>query len=193
MEIVFATHNQHKAFEARGILGDAYTLKDLRQIGCVSDIPETADTLKGNALQKAQFVVDHYHVNCFADDTGLEIEALDGKPGVYSARYAGENCSSSDNMNKVLREMEGMTNRKACFKTVIALILNDKTYFFEGRIDGQITTTPRGAEGFGYDPIFVPDGYDKTFAELSADVKNQISHRGIAMQKLMAFLQQNVK
>ncbi|MCQ2283942.1 MAG: non-canonical purine NTP diphosphatase [Bacteroidales bacterium] len=188
MEIVFATHNQHKTQEAKAIVGPNWTLKDLHEIGCHTDIPETADTLMGNALQKAQFVVGHYHMNCFADDTGLEIESLDGRPGVFSARYAGEKCSFADNVNKVLSEMKGMTNRKACFKTVIALILDGETYYFEGRVDGQITTEPHGEGGFGYDPIFLPDGYDKTFAELGMDVKNKISHRGRAMQKLMAFL-----
>lgn len=188
MEIVFATHNKHKAEEARAILGSQWELKDLREIGCLTDIPETADTLKGNALQKAQFVVDHYQVNCFADDTGLEIEALNGRPGVYSARYAGEGCSFADNMNKVLQEMEGVSNRKACFKTVIALVLDGQVHYFEGRVDGQITTEQHGNEGFGYDPIFLPDGYTQTFAEMPADEKNKISHRGRAMQKLIDFL-----
>lgn len=193
MEIVFATHNQHKAAEAREILGKDWLLKDLREIGCLTDIPETADTLKGNALQKAQFVVDNYHINCFADDTGLEIEALNGRPGVYSARYAGEHCSFSDNMNKVLQEMQGVTNRKACFKTVIALILDGEVFYFEGRVDGVITTEPHGSEGFGYDPIFLPDGFNQTFAEMPAHEKNQISHRGRAMRKLIAFLNEHSK
>ena len=188
MEIIFATHNQHKTQEARAILGDNWTLKNLHDIGCEEEIPETADTLPGNALQKAQYVVDHFHTNCFADDTGLEIEALDGRPGVYSARYAGEHCTYQDNVNKVLEEMRGMTNRKACFKTVIALILDGETHLFEGRVDGTIIETQRGASGFGYDPVFVPDGYDQTFAEMGDELKNSISHRARAMQKLMGFL-----
>lgn len=187
MEIIFATHNQHKTEEVRAILGPDYQIKNLPDIGC-PDIPETADTLKGNALQKAQYVVDHYHCNCFADDTGLEIEALDGRPGVYSARYAGEGCSYQDNVRKVLAEMEGMTNRRACFKTVIALILDCEQYFFEGRIDGEILTEQRGTDGFGYDPIFKPLGFRQTFAEMSAIAKNTISHRGRAMQQLKEFL-----
>ena len=188
MDIIFATHNQHKTQEARAILGDNWTLKNLHDIGCEEEIPETADTLQGNALQKAQYVVDHFHANCFADDTGLEIEALNGRPGVYSARYAGEHCTYQDNVNKVLEEMQGMTNRKACFKTVVALILDGETYLFEGRVDGKIIETPRGTSGFGYDPVFMPDGYDQTFAEMGDELKNSISHRARAMQKLMEFL-----
>ena len=188
MELIFATHNQHKTQEARAILGEKWTLKNLHDIGCEEEIPETTDTLQGNALQKAQYVVDHFHTNCFADDTGLEIEALDGRPGVYSARYAGEHCTYQDNVNKVLEEMHGMTNRKACFKTVVALILDGETYLFEGRVDGTIIETPRGTNGFGYDPVFVPDGYDQTFAEMGDEEKNSISHRARAMQKLMEFL-----
>ena len=188
MELIFATHNQHKTQEARAILGEKWTLKNLHDIGCEEEIPETTDTLQGNALQKAQYVVDHFHTNCFADDTGLEIEALDGRPGVYSARYAGEHCTYQDNVNKVLEEMQGMTNRKACFKTVIALILDGETYLFEGRVDGTIIETQRGTNGFGYDPVFVPDGYDQTFAEMGDEEKNSISHRARAMQKLMEFL-----
>lgn len=187
MEIIFATHNQHKTEEVRAILGPDYQVKNLHDLGC-PEIPETADTLKGNALQKAQYVVDHYHVNCFADDTGLEIEALDDRPGIYSARYAGEGCSYQDNVRKVLAEMEGMTNRKACFKTVIALILEGETYFFEGRVDGVILTEQRGTDGFGYDPIFRPAGFRQTFAEMSALSKNTISHRGRAIQQLKTFL-----
>ena len=192
MEIIFATHNLHKTEEVRAILGPNYQIRNLPELGC-PDIPETADTLKGNALQKAQYVVDHYHVNCFADDTGLEVEALDGRPGVYSARYAGEGCSYQDNVRKMLNEMRGMNNRKACFKTVIALILNGEQYFFEGRVDGQILTEQRGTDGFGYDPIFLPDGFDQTFAEMDAAAKNAISHRGRAMQQLKTFLSNYTK
>lgn len=187
MEIVFATHNVFKTEEAREILGPNFNVVNLRDLGC-PEIPETADTLTGNAIQKARFVVDKYGCNCFADDTGLEIEALDNRPGVYSARYAGENCSFEDNMNKVLLEMQEITNRKACFKTVICLILNDNEYLFEGRVDGIITEIKHGAKGFGYDPIFLPDGYNKTFAEMDAEEKNNISHRGRAMRKLIEFL-----
>ncbi len=188
MNLVFATHNQHKVHEIRAIAGPQWNIVCLSDLGCTEEIPETADTLQGNALQKAQFVYDRFHVNCFADDTGLEIEALNGRPGIYSARYAGEQCSFLDNMNKVLSEMEGLTNRKACFKTVIALILDDQTYYFEGRIDGTIIENPRGDAGFGYDPVFVPDGYNKTFAEMDETEKNRISHRGLAIAKLLAFL-----
>lgn len=187
MEIVFATHNQHKTEEVRAILGADYRILNLPELGC-PDIPETADTLKGNALQKAQYVADHYGRNCFADDTGLEVLALDGRPGVYSARYAGEGCSYQDNVLKLLGEMQGVTDRRACFKTVVALILNGETYFFEGRVDGIILPEQRGTDGFGYDPVFLPDGYDQTFAEMSPATKNSISHRGRAIQQLAAFL-----
>ncbi|MDL2296334.1 non-canonical purine NTP diphosphatase [Bacteroidales bacterium OttesenSCG-928-B11] len=188
MNIIFATHNQHKTEEVRQIAGNKFTILNLHDIGCRDDIPETADTLQGNALQKAQYVVDKFGIDCFADDTGLEIEALNGAPGVYSARYAGAACNFQDNLEKVLREMEGVENRRACFKTVIALILNGKQHFFEGRIDGIITAAPRGTNGFGYDPIFQPDGYEKTFAQMTDDEKNKISHRGIATEKLMALM-----
>lgn len=187
MDIIFATHNLNKAEEVSAILGPDYHVKNLREIGC-PEIPETADTLQGNALQKAQYVFDHYHVNCFADDTGLEVEALDGRPGVYSARYAGEGCSYQDNVLKMLEEMRGVTNRKACFKTVIALILDGKKYFFEGRVEGEIMTEQHGTDGFGYDPIFKPLGFRQTYAEMSLLSKNTISHRARAMQQLKEFL-----
>ncbi len=192
MEIVFATHNLHKTEEVRAILGQEYHILNLPELGC-PDIPETADTLKGNALQKAQYVVNHYHCNCFADDTGLEVEALGNQPGVYSARYAGEGCSYQDNVRKLLAEMRGMTNRKACFKTVVALILDGKQYFFEGRVDGIILPEQRGTDGFGYDPVFLPDGHDKTFAEMDAATKNSISHRGRAIRQLATFLLEHGK
>lgn len=188
MELIFATHNQHKTNEARAIIGDSFFIKNLKELGCFTEIPETADTLSGNALQKAKFVQENYGLNCFADDTGLEIEVLGNKPGVFSARYAGEHCSFQDNVDKVLKNMEGLSNRKACFKTVIALILDNQEYLFEGRINGKITEGTRGITRFGYDPIFIPDGYDSTFAELGDEIKNHISHRGIAMRKLMDFL-----
>lgn len=188
MEFIFATHNQHKTIEAIEILGETFQLKNLKDIGCLTEIPETADTLTGNALQKARYVHEHYHCNCFADDTGLEVEALDGRPGVYSARFAGEHCSYQDNVDKLLREMEGKTNRNACFKTVVALIIDDKEYLFEGRVDGYIVEQQRGTAGFGYDPVFLPKGFDKTFAEMGDEDKNAISHRGRAMRELVDFL-----
>ena len=188
MELVFATHNRHKLQEAVAIAGASFVVKGLDELGCFEEIPETADSLMGNALQKAEYIHKKYNVNCFSDDTGLEIEALGGRPGVYSARYAGENCSFQDNVRKVMSELQGIENRNACFKTVVALILDNQTYYFEGRVDGEIITEERGAAGFGYDPIFRPLGFNQTFAEMSEADKNAISHRGRAMQKLMDFL-----
>ena len=190
MNLIFATHNSHKTDEIRKIVGDLCTVLNLHDIGCAEEIPETSDSLQGNALQKAQYVNDKYGLDCFADDTGLEIDALEGKPGVYSARYAGEHCSFQDNINKVLSEMEGIENRRAAFTTVIALLYDGEKYFFEGRIDGEITKKQSGTEGFGYDPIFKPNGYNQTFAALGEDEKNRISHRAIAMQKLLTFLKE---
>lgn len=190
MKLIFATHNKHKLEEARAIAGACFTIEGLTEIGLNEEIPETGNTLQENALQKARFVFERYHTDCFADDTGLEIEALDGRPGVYSARYAGEHCSYMDNVHKVLDELQGETNRRACFKTVIALILNGKEYLFEGRVDGEIITEIKGDKGFGYDPVFKPNSYPLTFAELGEEVKNKISHRGRAMQKLMEFLRE---
>ena len=181
--IVFATNNSHKLEEVRAIVSGVINVVSLSDIGCHDDIPETADTLEGNALLKARFVKDRYGYDCFADDTGLEVEALDGNPGVYSARYAGDEHDSNANMDKLLSELEGEQNRKARFRTVIALIMNGKEEFFEGIVIGQIIEEKRGKTGFGYDPIFMPDGYDETFAELGADIKNKISHRGIATRK----------
>lgn len=189
MELYFATHNRHKLQEAVAIAGASCVVKGLDELGCFEEIPETADSLLGNALQKSEYVYEKFGVNCFSDDTGLEIEALGGRPGVYSARYAGEHCSYQDNVDKVMREMQGITNRKACFKTVISLIINGEKYFFEGRVDGEIITEQRGKGGFGYDPIFKPDGFEQTFAEMDEKAKNAISHRGRAMEKLSAFLQ----
>lgn len=189
MELFFATHNRHKLQEAVAIAGASCVVKGLDELGCFEEIPETADSLLGNALQKSEYVYEKFGVNCFSDDTGLEIEALGGRPGVYSARYAGEHCSYQDNVDKVMREMQGITNRKACFKTVISLIINGEKYFFEGRVDGEIITEQRGSGGFGYDPIFKPDGFEQTFAEMDEKAKNAISHRGRAMEKLSAFLQ----
>jgi len=219
MKIVFATNNQHKLSEIRNILGESFEILSLKDIGCDVDIPETGTTLEENALQKAQYVYDHYHIDCFADDTGLEVEALNGAPGVYSARYASMACNTSStsdtsmtsstttpashdseaNMARLLRELANNNNRHARFRTVIALIQKKNVcpcgctsikeiHQFEGIVDGQIIRERRGGEGFGYDPIFQPDGYDQTFAELGMDIKNQISHRARAVAKLAEFL-----
>lgn len=188
-KLVFATNNAHKLEEVSAILGDKIELLSLKDIGCHTDIPETADTLEGNALLKSSYIFDNYHLDCFADDTGLEVEALDGAPGVYSARYAeGEGHDAQANMLKLLREMEGKENRKAQFRTAISLILDGKQYLFEGIIKGKIIREKRGDSGFGYDPIFVPEGYSQTFAELGNDIKNKISHRALAVNKLCDFL-----
>lgn len=187
--LVFATNNAHKLEEVSAILGDKIELLSLKDIDCHTDIPETADTLEGNALLKSSYIFDNYHLNCFADDTGLEVEALHGAPGVYSARYAeGEGHDAQANMLKLLREMEGKENRKAQFRTAISLILDGKQYLFEGVIKGEIIKEKRGNSGFGYDPIFVPEGYSQTFAELGNDIKNKISHRALAVNKLCDFL-----
>ena len=187
-QIVFATNNKNKLREIREIMSDLYEVLSLDDIGCHEEIVEDAETIEGNAKIKANFVTNKYHVDCFADDTGLEVEALNGAPGVYSARYAGEHCSYQDNVNKMLNAMRGKTNRKAAFRTVIALNLDGKSYTFEGRCDGQIIESQRGTDGFGYDPIFMPDGFNQTFAEMSHEEKNAISHRGRATKKLIAFL-----
>ena len=185
MKIVFATNNQNKLIEVRKILGNQFKVLSLEDIGCHDDIPEKGQTLEDNALIKAQYVYNKYHVDCFADDTGLEVDALGGAPGVYSARYAGgAGHDSQANMTKLLHELENNNNRRARFRTVIALIINGKTKTFEGIVNGEIITQRRGGEGFGYDPIFQPEGYNKTFAELGTYIKNQISHRARAVQKL---------
>jgi XTP/dITP diphosphohydrolase len=187
--IVFASNNQHKLEEIRAILGDKFEIRSLEDIGCNSDIPETSGTLEGNALQKAEFVKNFYGYDCFADDTGLECDALGGEPGVLSARYAGGDGHDSEaNMQKLLANLKDKDNRSAQFRTVIALIFNDNTYYFDGTVRGRIIDEKKGNGGFGYDPIFVPDGYDKTFAELGSDVKNTISHRALAVDKLAKFL-----
>ena len=189
MKIVFATNNQHKLSEIRQILGDRVEVLSLKDINCDVDIPETGATLEANALQKAQYIYDHYQMNVFADDTGLEVDALNGAPGVYSARYAGgEGHDSEANMAKLLHELGENNNRKARFRTVIALIIQGQVHEFEGIVNGEIIRERRGGEGFGYDPIFQPEGYDKTFAELGVEVKNQISHRARATQKLVEYL-----
>lgn len=187
-KLVFATNNAHKLSEVRAMLEPEYQIISLEQLNCFDDIPETAETLDGNALIKAQYIHDKFGVDCFADDTGLEVDALGGEPGVYSARYAGDAGCAHENMCKVLEKLGENTNRTARFRTVIALIKDNKTSYFEGRIDGSIATQPRGEGGFGYDPIFVPDGYMVSFAQLSPEEKNQISHRALAVQKLVDFL-----
>lgn len=200
MKIVFATNNQHKLAEIRDILGEDYEVVSLKEIGCDADIPETGTTLEENALQKAQYVYDHYHISCFADDTGLEVEALGGAPGVHSARYAeGSDHDSEANMARLLREMDGKTDRKARFRTVIALIEKrdvcpcgctsvKEVHRFEGIVEGRIATGKQGTEGFGYDPLFIPEGYDESFAQLGEALKNTISHRARAVKKLVEYL-----
>lgn len=190
MDLVFATNNGHKLHEVRELLRECggVEIVSLMDIGCVDDIEETGTTLDENSLIKAKYVWDKYGKNCFADDTGLEVEALDGRPGVYSARYAGEGCTFKDNVVKLLKEMEGKGNRRACFRTVITLIMDGKVHSFEGRVDGRILEKETGDEGFGYDPVFVPDGYDDSFAEMPLDLKNSISHRGKAMMKLVKWI-----
>lgn len=188
-KLVFATNNAHKLEEIRAILGDKVEVLSLKDIQCDVDIPETADTLEGNAVLKAEYIYRHYGLDCFADDTGLEVEALNGAPGVYSARYAGgEGHDSEANMRKLLAEMEGKTNRKAQFRTAICLIEGGVEYLFEGVVKGEIIEKKRGASGFGYDPVFMPEGYTETFAEMGSEEKNRISHRARAVQALCAYL-----
>jgi len=188
MRIVFATNNQNKLRELQQILGNEFELLSLKDIHCLEDIPENSPTIEENSLDKANYVYQNFKFDCFADDTGLEIEALDGRPGVYSARYAGDEKNMDKNIEKILFELENKKNRNARFKTVISLIIEGKTYQFEGIINGKITNEKQGASGFGYDPVFVPNGYDITFAEMQAELKNKISHRGLAVQKLVEFL-----
>jgi len=189
-QIVFATNNVHKLDEVSYALQDFYRVISLKQIGFNEDIPEPFETLEENALTKSQTIYDKFNIDCFADDTGLEVEALNGAPGVYSARYAGPNCSFEDNVNKLLTELSGAKNRNARFRTVISLILNGKKHYFEGIVGGVITAERSGDQGFGYDPIFKPTGYNQTFAEMSLDDKNLISHRGKAVLKLINFLKE---
>ena len=186
--LVFATNNQHKLAEMRRLMEGRYEVLGLSDIGCTDDIPETGDTLEENAVIKAHWVKEHYGYDCFADDTGLEVEALGGAPGVMSARYAGEGHDSQANMKKLLAAMDGIANRRARFRTVICLISNGETHSFEGIVEGSILTHGRGSEGFGYDPIFQPQGWNITFAEATADQKNAISHRGRATAKLLEYL-----
>lgn len=188
MKVVFATNNQHKLKELQAILGKEFELLSLTEIGCNEEIPEEQPTLEGNARQKAFYVYEKFGYSCFADDTGLEIEALNGEPGVYSARYAGDAKNSQANMDKVLKKLITTDNRKARFRTVISLVLEGKENQFDGIVEGKITKEKRGDSGFGYDPIFLPAGYEKTFAEMSLADKNQISHRARAVQKLVEYL-----
>ena len=187
-QLVFATNNQHKLQEVQDMLKDRYQILSLKEINCEEDIPETAETLEGNALLKARFVKEKYGFDCFADDTGLEVKALNDAPGVYSARYAGEDKDAKANMRKVLNELKNEENTSACFRTVIALIENNNEYLFEGIVNGKIIREEKGNAGFGYDPIFIPEGYNQTFAELGSEIKNAISHRAMATNKLKTFL-----
>lgn len=187
-ELVFATNNPHKIGEIKAIIGESFTVLGLKDIGCHEDIVEDAGTIEGNASLKSNYIWNKYGKNCFADDTGLEIEALNGRPGVKSARYAGDDCNPENNIRKVLQELSGIENRKARFKTVISLILDGNELKFEGTVEGKIIQEKRGKEGFGYDPVFVPDGYNQTFAEMPANEKNRISHRGMATRKLIDYL-----
>lgn len=189
-KLVFATNNAHKLQEVSDILGDQIDLLSLKDINCNTDIDETGITLEENASLKSSFVYNNFQIDCFADDTGLEVEALNGEPGVYSARYAGDNHDSEANMQKLLDNLNNKTNRKARFRTVISLIMDGKELFFEGIIEGEITKEKQGHSGFGYDPIFQPDGYHETFAELGEDIKNRISHRSIAVNKLCKYLRE---
>jgi XTP/dITP diphosphohydrolase len=186
--LIFATNNNHKLEEVRDILGNKFQLLSLKDINCLEDIPETADTLDGNALLKARYISQKYGYDCFADDTGLEVYALDNAPGVYSARYAGESKNPADNRQKILKELEGKEDYSARFRTVIALIIKGEEYFFEGIIEGKLIREEKGTGGFGYDSIFVPQGYNQTFAELGTEIKNTISHRAKAINQLKQFL-----
>ena len=187
-KLVFATNNAHKLEEVRAVLDNKIEIVSLNELGCYDDIPETADTLEGNALIKAEYVFNKFEMACIADDTGLEVEALNGEPGVYSARYGGEPHNAQKNMQKLLTNLKGIENRKARFRTVIVLKDAERELYFEGTIHGHISETPSGAAGFGYDPVFVPDGYNKSFAELGPELKNKISHRALAVEELIRFL-----
>ncbi len=188
--LVFATGNPHKVSEVKALLNERYEIKSLKDIGCEEDIPETSPSLEGNALLKARYVVEHYGLDCFSEDTGLEVAALDGEPGVYSARYASAGKDPEANIDLLLKKLEGEENRSARFRTVIALIQNGKEHTFEGIVNGHISRKRRGESGFGYDPVFIPDGYERSFAEMSQSEKNAISHRGRAIRNFLAFLQQ---
>ncbi|MBP3299587.1 MAG: non-canonical purine NTP diphosphatase [Muribaculaceae bacterium] len=187
-ELVFATNNAHKLEEVRRMVGDRFLIRSLADIGCYDDIPETADTLAGNALIKARWVKEKYGYDCFADDTGLMVDALGGAPGVYTARFAGEHCTPDDNVTRLLQVMEGKTDRRARFSTVIALILDGREQIMEGTVEGEISDSRRGDDGFGYDPVFIPEDTGLTFAQMGPDAKNAISHRGRAIARLLQAL-----
>ena len=189
MKIVFATNNPNKLAEIRQLMPEGIEILSLKDINCLQELPETSETLEDNAAQKAYYVYDNYGHNCFSDDTGLEIEVLDGRPGVYSARYAGPECRAEDNIQKILAEMKGEENRDASFRTIISLVIDGREFQFEGQIEGQIIPEKWGDQGFGYDPIFLPDGYEESFAQMTVEEKNIISHRGLAVKKLIQFLQ----
>ena len=189
MKLCLATNNAHKIEELQSLLGETFQLQTLNDIDCNEDIPETADTFQGNSLLKAMYVWERFQINCIADDSGLEVEALNDEPGVFSARYAGTHGNHAKNMDKLLQNLAGIENRKAQFRCVITLIINGLPYFFEGIIHGKIIQEKRGSQGFGYDPLFVPDGYNRTFAEMSIEEKNPISHRGLAVAKMIEFLE----
>lgn len=191
MQLVFASNNKNKILEIQSMLPDTITILSLEDIGCCEEIPETAETIEGNAILKANYVTQKYGFDCFADDSGLEVDSLNGEPGVFSARYAGEQRNANDNMNKLLEALSHKNNRKAQFKTVMALNLNDKQYLFTGIASGEITLEKSGNLGFGYDPIFRPEEYQETFAQLPLEIKNKISHRGKATLQLIAFLKEN--
>ena len=188
IDLLFATSNKNKVLEIKKVLPKEFNIKSLDDIGFCEEIPENENTIEGNAIFKANYMYKKYNLNVFADDTGLEVDSLNGKPGVHSARYAGISKNSTDNINKLLKKLKNKKNRKARFKTIIALILNSKTHTFEGVVEGIITKKPKGENGFGYDPVFIPSGYTKTFGELSIEEKNSISHRSLAMNKLIDFI-----
>ena len=190
-QLVFATNNPHKLRELEEILKGEFTLLSLNDISCTDDIPETGDTLEANASQKSFYIWERFGIDCFSDDSGLEVEILNNEPGVHSARYAGESRNAEENVSKLLFELEGKKNRKARFRCVISLIIQGKEFLFEGRVDGEILTERKGEGGFGYDPVFSPVGFDQSFAQMDADLKNGMSHRGRAVQKLVAFLTQS--
>jgi XTP/dITP diphosphohydrolase len=195
MKLCLATNNAHKVEELQALLGEKFQLQTLKEIGCFDDIPETANTFDGNSLQKAMYVWERFQIDCIADDSGLEVDALNGEPGVFSARYAGtpsvgEQVNHAKNIEKLLRNLKGIENRAAQFRSVITLLINGESHFFEGIIRGKITQERHGEKGFGYDPIFMPEGYDRTFAEMTMEEKNPISHRGLAVAKMIDFLNQ---
>lgn len=187
--LCFATNNQHKILEISHMLNGKFNILSLKEIGCTRELPETGDTLEGNSMEKAKFIYENYKLNCFSDDTGLEVESLGGDPGIYSARYAGPEKNSQENVKLLLKKLQNITNRKARFRTVITLILEGNTVQFDGIVYGSISRDRRGDHGFGYDPVFMPEGYHQTFAELSLEQKNKISHRSIALHKLVDYLQ----